>query len=188
MKINSFILYTGILLTFGLMSCQKNIVLAPEGTVPLRKDLPTEVFGGYITVQTTDPMLKYSGELIGVRNDSLFILNEQIIGIKIAEINYGRIFIYSPNNHLSGLLFLIPNLLLFGANCEDCSGKLPLILSFSALNLLGFSIANSTEMAKTNYIDWKGDWQEIVIYSRFPYEIPEDLDLAELQPRNNDLK
>lgn len=164
------------------MECKSNTAVAPQGILPNRSGLPYDAYGGYITIQTQQSA-GYSGELIGMRNDSLVILSNNLISLHKTEVQNGRIIIYDPNSYKKGLLLAIPNLLLLGL--VGNYGYPPLLISliFTGLNVGAMGIAKYKEELKYNYIDWSGDGDEVIKYARFPRGIPAELNLKLLSTR-----
>ena len=171
-----------IILAFCLMECKSNIAVSPEGMLSNRSGWPYDAYGGYITIQTHQSA-GYSGELIGIRKDSLVILSNNLIFIHKTEVLNGRIIIYAPNSYKKGWLFAIPNLLLLGLMGNYGISPLVISLIFTGLNVGAMGIAISTEELKYNYIDWSGDGDEVIKYARFPKGIPEELNLKLLSTR-----
>jgi hypothetical protein len=167
----------------GMFGCKINSVLSPSETVPSRSTLVYDAFGGYITVKTSDSV-RYAGELIGMRNDSLIVLGDSLSSISTKNISGARVVVYSPNKYGAGFLFAIPNLFLFGVSGDDIGGG-PAILALylTSFNVMGTSMAIGTENGKKNYYDLSDGWKEVIKYSRFPYEIPPTLKLSELKKK-----
>lgn len=166
----------------GLVGCKTNIVLAPSGTVPKRNALPYDAFGGYITIQTLDN-LNYSGELIGMRNDSLIVLAESLIYVNSKNISKARIIVFAPNKYGGGYLLAIPNIGLLGLMGEYGGATAVFAVFLTAIDAIGISIAMGTENKKVNYYDWSEGWNEVMKYSRFPYGIPQSINDSELRRR-----
>lgn len=184
MRINTLlfpILFTGLLF-FG---CRPpRVVLAPKGTVPKRSMLAQDVFGGYITVTTRDSV-KFSGELIGMRNDSLVILSQFIIKIQRKTVSAARIIVHMPNDYSGAGIALMgaSGAVMVHAGTYG-GGPLSLGLSGILFNGIGLASAQNTENLKINYFDWSEGWEKVMVYSRFPYGIPSTINLLELKGRN----
>ena len=166
----------------GLAGCKTNVVLAPAGTLPKRSAFTYDAYGGYITIQTTDNF-SCSGELIGLRNDSIIVLADSVFSIGSKKISKARIIVYSPNKYGAGFLLALPNLFMLGAGCDDCSSPAGLAVFLTAIDAIGISIAMGTENKKVNYYDWSEGWNVVRKYSRFPYGIPQNVNLSELKSR-----
>lgn len=171
------------LILAGLVGCNPNAVLAPKGTVPNRHALLYDAFGGYITIQTSDST-RYSGELIGMRNDSVILLGESVSRIYSKSISKARVIVHGPNHYGAGFLFMIPSLFLLGLDeGEYGEGPVAMALLFTAINAVGLSLAVGTETKKVNYYDWSEGPDGVMKYSRFPYGVPQHIRLSELQRR-----
>lgn len=166
----------------GLAGCKTNLVLSPDGTVPKRGALTYDAYGGYITIQTADNF-SYSGELIGLRNDSIIVVADSVISICSKKISKARIIVYSPNKYVAGFLLALPNLFMLGASCDDCGSPAGLAVVLTAIDAIGISMAMGTENKKVNYYDWSEGWNMVMKYSRFPYGIPQNVNLLELKSR-----
>jgi hypothetical protein len=172
------------LIGFILAACAPATVLAPKGTVPKRAQLEQDVFGGYITLKTTDS-ISYTGELIGVRNDSLVILAETAISIPRKNISTARVIIHNPNDYKGAAAGLsVPGFLNFTHVGEFGAAPAALVVSVILNNAIGLASAQATEIRKINYMDWEEGWEKVAIYSRFPMGIPTGIRLAELNGRD----
>ncbi|QYH39459.1 hypothetical protein GYM62_11940 [Algoriphagus sp. NBT04N3] len=171
-----------LLVGLVLSSCASNLVLAPDGNVPKRLDLPSDPYGGYITIIASGETI--SGELIGVRNDSLVVLySNQAISKPLDQVTYGQLIAHDPNSYLAGALIpMIPNALLLTIGGYGAS---PLVtaLVFSGINLGGMGIASATENRKINYFEWEKEKEQLLKYARFPGGIPEKVNLGSLTNR-----
>jgi hypothetical protein len=168
---------------FTLASCAPAAVLAPKGTVPKRAQLEQDVFGSYITLKTIDS-ISYTGELIGVRNDSIVILSESAIGIPRKNISTARVIIHNPNDYRGAAAGLsVPGVLNFAHVGEFGAAPAALAISVILNNAIGLAAAQSTENKKINYMDWEEGWEKLVLYSRFPMGIPISIHLVDLKGR-----
>ncbi|WP_296705732.1 hypothetical protein [Algoriphagus sp.] len=172
---------TAILLMV-LNSCTSNIILAPEGAVPKRTDLERDLYGGYITIIADGKTL--TGELIGVRNDSIVVLvDNQAFSKPLAQVTYGKIIAHAPNSYVAGgLLPMIPNAIMMTIGGY---GGTPILMGLflSAINAGGMTAAMATENQKFNYFEWEKEKEELLKYSRFPGGIPEKVELGSLMGR-----
>lgn len=175
-----------LLVLLGLTLCQcatPNYVLAPTGSVPVRNLLPQDVFGGYININTIDSTI-VSGELIGVRNDSLVILSDSVKTIHHRHVAKARIIIHHPNNYkVAGVTLMgLSGLVMLQAG-EFGEGPLALGISAILSNAIGLASAQGTENKKINYYNWSEGWNKVILYSRFPNGIPATINLSELRGR-----
>ncbi|WP_296618247.1 hypothetical protein [Marivirga sp.] len=172
---------TAILLMV-LNSCNSNLILAPDGAVPKRTDLDRDLYGGYITVIADGETL--TGELIGVRNDSIVVLvDNQAFSKPLAQVTYGKIIAHAPNSYVAGgLLPMIPNAIMMTIGGYG-GGPIVVGLLFSGINVGGMGAARATEDQKFNYFEWEKEKEELLKYSRFPAGIPEKVELGRLMGR-----
>jgi hypothetical protein len=172
---------TAILLMV-LNSCTSNFILAPEGAVPKRTDLDRDLYGGYITVIADGETL--TGELIGVRNDSIVVVvDNQAFSKPLAQVTYGKLIAHAPNSYVAGgLLPMIPNAIMMTIGGYG-GGPILMGLFFSAINAGGMVAAGATENQKFNYFEWDKEKEELLKYSRFPGGIPEKVELRRLKGR-----
>lgn len=181
MKTNTLIILTVLTLFFGCKPAR--VVQAPAGTVPRRSQLPQDVYGGYITVTTRDSM-NFSGELIGMRNDSLVVLADTVIKMPREAVLSARVIVHLPNDYRTGgyILMGLSSLVMFQAGGY---GEGPIAMGISGIlyNGIGLASAQNTENLKINYYDWAEGWENVILYSRFPKGIPVTLNLSELTGR-----
>lgn len=156
--------------------------MAPQGTVPKRSQLDRDGFGGYITLMADG--YYHTGELIGVRNDTIVVLGDKSISkITLDQITYGQIIVHSPNNYVAaGVLPMIPNVVLMTIGGYG-GGPAAFGILLSAINAGGLAAASGTENLKFNYFDWSTAKTEVLKYSRFPGGIPAQVSLDNLNPR-----
>jgi hypothetical protein len=165
-----------------LSACKSNLIMAPQGTVPKRSQLDRDGFGGYITLMADG--YYHTGELIGVRNDTIVVLGDKSLSkISMEQITYGQVIVHSPNSYVAaGVLPMIPNIALFTISGYGGSPA-GLGILLSAINAGGLAAASGTENLKYNYFDWSTAKAEVLKYSRFPGGIPAQVRLDDLQPR-----
>jgi hypothetical protein len=155
---------------------------APKNAVPNRDRLPEDVYGGYITLTSRDSVI-LTGELIGMRNDSLFILSEKMTSVHRNNVVKARVIVHLPNNYKGTGIALTGASGLVIIQAAEYEGALGLGLGSMLLNGIGLVSAQETENMKINYYDWSEGWEKVIIYSRFPNGIPETLKLSELTAR-----
>jgi hypothetical protein len=170
------------ILLMVLNSCTSNLILAPEGAVPKRTYLDRDLYGGYITVIADGETL--TGELIGVRNDSIVVVvDNQAFSKPLAQVTYGKLIAHAPNSYVAGgLLPMIPNAIMMTIGGYG-GGPILMGLFFSAINAGGMVAAGATENQKFNYFEWDKEKEELLKYSRFPGGIPEKVELGRLKGR-----
>ncbi len=187
MKSRSAIFSLLLLLFMGMLfGCgSPKYVVTPEGTVPKRNQLEEDVFGGYIMVKTKDS-LDISGELIGMRNDSVFIFSDSISVVHRERISKARVIVHMPNNYKGAGLALMGLSSLVIVHSGSQFGTLPAAVAIGGIlyNGIGLASAVGTEEKKINYYDWSEGWEKVIRYSRFPYGIPSTIELSELKVRS----
>lgn len=160
-----------------LISCIS--VKAPQGSVPSRKDLHRDAFGGYITLAMSDMDTTWfvSGELIAVGTDSIVVNPAGFATLfPISAIDSARIIFFNTNadefSAWSGLLIL---------GTLSNGGYALITLPLATVT----GIVTSTQEAKRiNYLDYpEKNWNEIRKYARFPQGLPPGIRLDELAPR-----
>ncbi len=163
-------------------------IAAPEGTVPKRNQLVEDVFGGYITAETKDSV-EVSGELIGMRNDSIFVLSDSLQVIPRELVSRARVIVHMPNNYrgAGGVLIVMGSLVAVQAGGFG-GAPVGLAAATGLLNGIGVASAVGTEEMKINYFDWSEGWEKVIVYSRFPDGIPPTIKLSELRARPIKLK
>lgn len=183
MKNRSFFttLFLWLILCYGCSP--PNYVLAPKSSLPVRDRLPQDVFGSYITVTASDSS-HFSGELIGMRNDSLFILSDSLVTIHRNLVSNARIIVHLPNNYKTGgfVLMGLSGLVMIQGG-EYGGGPIGLGVASILINGIGLTSAQETENKKINYYDWSEGWEKVTIYSRFPHGVPSTINSAELKAR-----
>jgi len=177
-----FIFIFSLALLYGCNSQSR--MMAPTASLPVRDQLPEDVYGGYITITRRDSAV-LSGELIGMRSDSLYVLSDTMKSIHRDQIASARVIVHLPNNYRKvGFPVIGASGLVILQAAEYAEGPLMLGLGSMALNGLALYSAQATEDLKVNYYDWSEGWQKVMAYSRFPYNIPDTIRLSELEPRH----
>ena len=67
---------------------------APSGWLADPEDLPGDPFGGWITVEAADG--RFSGELIAVTDDTLFVADSCLRAVPVSLIHTARLAAYNP--------------------------------------------------------------------------------------------
>lgn len=178
---NNILIPLLLLFLFGCSASQLQV--APEGMIPKRKDLPKDVYGGYVSL-TTQSQESINGEFLGIYQDSLAIWTNGIKLVHPDQINQAKIYIFDFNKYL-GIYFLtiIPSLALLVHVPEYGGGPLVVAAVFSGINFIGLGAADLTERKKINYFDWNNERLEFLKYARFPNGVPSDISLNTLQGR-----
>lgn len=170
-----------ILLMQSVLSCAPALPIAPSGYVPSREVLVQDPYGSYFSFYTAEK--NYEGELLGMRNDSVFVLGKTMARVFSGDIKDGQLIIYSPSKFLFGLIMMIPNASLLIHVGSYGSAPAALALSLSLVDFIGMLPAKAMEREITNYRKWRDGWSAVMRYSRFPGGIPADLNVAQLSRR-----
>ena len=170
-----------------MMSCKT--ITAPKKSVPNRKGIHTDAFGGWLTVTTSSG--KIAGELIAATSDSLYIMTRipegrrttpkltdptKVVAAAKTDISTARLVIFNTNssNYDTWTAIGVVSTLSHGA-----------VLLISAPLWLGVgTITSGIEASRPNYLDYPAkSWKEIETYSRFPQGIPEGINVRALKGR-----
>ena len=162
--------------------CTFKTVPVLKGTVPMRSQVLYDAFGGQITIETNDKVM-YTGELIGIRNDSVVVLGQNLTLVEVDNIAKATVVTYEPHNLRPGFILMIPSLLLFVHTSDYGEGALILGSILAGITAATVGAAVATEGNSKNYRELAEGWDEIIKYSRFPAGIPRGIALATLEAR-----
>lgn len=157
--------------------CGCSTVKAPHGSVPKRKAIVTDAFGGWISASLKTTRNSIQGEFIAISSDSVFIMSDnKVQPLPKADIASARIILFNNvSDNYSGWTFL--NSLATISNGYFLIFTLPINL------ITGISTANA-EAKRINYYDYPAlTWDELSKFARFPQGIPEQVDTKEIKPR-----
>lgn len=160
-----------------IVLCGCSTVKAPQGSVPRRKAIVTDAFGGWISVSSKTIQSTIQGELIAISSDSVLIMSESKVQVlsKVDIDNARIIFFNNESGAYSGWTFL--NSLATISNGYFLVFTLPINL------ITGISTA-SGEAKRINYYDYPAlTWEELNKYARFPQGLPDQVDTKEIKPR-----
>ncbi|MBS1978909.1 MAG: hypothetical protein JST46_16165 [Bacteroidetes bacterium] len=181
MKTSQFRFQLSILLTLFLLGCAPALPIAPSGYVPSRNNLLRDPYGAYFSFWTEEK--SFEGELLGMRNDSVFVLGRTLARVYSGDIKDGQLIIYSPNKLSGGLVMMLPNAALLVHVGSYGSAPAALALSLSVIDFIGTLPAMALEKEITNYRKWGDGWTAVMRYSRFPGGIPNDMQVTQLTRR-----
>lgn len=175
--LNSKIILCGLVLPVLLLGCTS--VKAPVGSVPKRKQLQVDAYGGWLTLSLADSTSKsISGELIAVSSDSVYILtNTSTISCSIKEILSARlIFFNNQSDAFSGWTL--------GGSLLTISNGVYSVFSLPLMLIAGIS-TSAGEAKRVNYIDYPDKpWSDLTKFARFPQGLSDNIDLTTLRPRS----
>jgi hypothetical protein len=160
-----------------MVLCGCSAVKAPQGSVPRRKDIVTDAFGGWISASLKTTRNSIQGEFIAISLDSVFIMSDNKVQIlPKADIDNARIILFnSESGAYSGWTFL--------SSLATISNGHFLVFTLPINLITGISTA-SGEAKRINYYDYPAlTWDELNKYARFPQGIPEQVDTKEIKPR-----
>ncbi|WP_373494060.1 hypothetical protein [Aquiflexum sp.] len=159
------------LMAFGLLSC--SAAKAPKGTVPTLDKISETANGGWVTFQSEGKDI--SGELIGFKEDSIFVLTDKkLLSLSQNNVHFARLIFYNTKAENYGgwaglnSLFTIAN------------GWF-LIFTFP-INLIVGSSVTVGESNRINFIDFpEHPWTEFHKFARFPQGLLDTIDRNELE-------
>jgi hypothetical protein len=181
MKSQIFFFFIKCVLVLCFIGCTSSKHLsAPKDSVPKRVKLDQSTSGGYVTVFSHSEV-KYEGELVGVRNDSMVILGAGIRSIALEDIKNGTLVIFVPQDYIKTYLYMsLPTALLLVHVPMYGIALIPIILGL-AVNYVGAAPALAIEAEIQNFVVWEEDPTQFLYFARFPGGIPAGLNLKDLE-------
>lgn len=160
-----------------IVLCGCSTVKAPQGSVPRRKAIVTDAFGGWINVSLKTTQSSIQGEFIAVSSDSLFIMSDYKVQIlPKADIDNARVVFFNTESGIYGAWTFLNSL-------ATISNGYFLVFTLP-INLITGISTTSGEAKRINYYDYPTlSWDELNKYARFPQGIPEQVDTKEIKPR-----
>jgi hypothetical protein len=151
-------------------------VRAPGESVPKRKALVTDAFGGWIIINPGYPEARM-GEFISHNNESVFIMtNVGLEEIEKSQIDSARLIMYNTQSLEYSVWTTLGSLSTL-SNGFYLSFTLPLWL------LTGIPVSTG-EVRRQNYIDYPAaGWAEMGKFARFPQGMPAGINPLSLWPR-----
>jgi hypothetical protein len=162
---------------YVIVLCGCSIVKAPQGSVPRRKAIVTDAFGGWISVSSKTTQSTIQGELIAISSDSVLIMSESKVQVlSKVDIDNARIIFF---NNESGAYTWWTILNSFAA----ISNGYYFVFTFP-ISLITGILTVSGEAERINYYDYPAlTWEELNKYARFPQGLPDQVDTKEIKPR-----
>ena|SRR5258708_2532525 len=172
---NEFVIFGFVFML--LSGCSKSIT-APHGSVPNRKSLSTDAFGGWINLTLKSSQKSFQGELIAINTDSIYVMtNGKVQREEISDVNSARLILYKTSSEEYALWTSLMSL-------GTISNGYFLVFTLPLTLIAGISTTNS-ESQRINYIDYpQNSWEELMKYARFPQGLPQGLDVGDLKPRS----
>ncbi len=138
---------------------------APTGWLNDPEDIPKDVFGAWVDITARSQQL--SGELIAVGPDSVFIADEHLHAIAVADVLDARVTLYDSGTSLAwgtlgGTVLALSNGLLF--------------LASGPMWIVGGSIAAVARSYNPIYDARNKDLNTLAKFARFPQGLPSTVD------------
>ncbi|MBN1387216.1 MAG: hypothetical protein JW965_02145 [Bacteroidales bacterium] len=168
-------LIISILLIVMLNCC--STIKAPIGSVPNRKALTTDAYGGWLEMTINSSNDSITGEFIAANEDSIYIMqNGEIQIYAISNISFARVIIFN-NARGAYLIWTVAGSLLTISNGGFFIFTLPTVLVSGILTTVA-------ESKRVNYLDYPSNgFKELSKYARFPQGMPEGIKASDLNPR-----
>ncbi len=166
-----------------LMSCSTTWV--KSNYVPRRSKFEFDAYGSYITVTIAQGKV-IAGELIGIRDDSVVVLNEMVFKIPIKGIVQAQLITHNPNDYAWGYASIV--LTIANGGFMIFTGPLWLFSTAAAVTAetkKRFKTYPATlpKGSKGQLMSPEEAWSEMMKFSRFPMGIPRQVDLSSLTKR-----
>ncbi|WP_373520604.1 hypothetical protein [Aquiflexum sp.] len=160
------------LMAFGLLACG-SAVKAPKGTIPTLDKISESANGGWLTFY--DGSQEISGELIGFKEDSLFVLsNQKLLSFHQNNIQNARMVLYNTKADNYAIWT--------GVNSLFSLTNGMLLIFTLPINLIVGGAVTSGEYQRLNYMDFPAySWTEFQKFSRFPQGLLDSIDRKELE-------
>jgi hypothetical protein len=151
-------------------------VRAPGESVPKRKALETDAFGGWIIINPGSPEV-LMGELISHTDESVFIMtNVRLEEIAKSQIDSARLIMYNTQALEYSLWTTLGSL-------STLSNGYFLAFTFPMWLVTGIPVSTG-EVRRQNYLDYpETGWSEIAKFARFPQGMPAGINPLSLWPR-----
>ncbi len=161
-----------------ILLCACKTVNAPRGTLPMRKEIAMDAYGGWIELALTSDPKPVQGELIVVSTDSVYVMETNYVnGYAKGDISSARvIFFNTAVKDYTTWAVLWPFVTI--SNGGFLFITLPLTL------IAGINTSHA-EATRVNYIDYpENGFEEFKKYARFPQGKIEAINLEALEPRD----
>ncbi|MBL7849129.1 MAG: hypothetical protein JNL40_16800 [Cyclobacteriaceae bacterium] len=166
-----------------LMSCSSTWV--KSNYVPKRSNFEFDAYGSYIKVTLTEGKV-IAGELIGIRDDSVVVLNEMAFTIPIKGVVQAQLITHNPNDYAWGYASIL--LTIANGGFAIFTGPLWLFSTAAAVTTetqkrFRTYPAIQPKGSKSQLMSPEEAWNEMMKFSRFPMGIPRQVELSSLTKR-----
>ncbi len=171
--ISGVLIFTVLVLPWGCAGSR-----APRGWLSIPSKAQSEAYGGWITVYSNSEKNKIiaDGELIAVEADSLFVLQgAELVSLAWSDVSKAQLTAYDSKK---GGLALWTTL----GSLSTASHGLALGLSLPLWIIIGTTTTTSQSHAP-NYTYPQRSWQDLVMFSRFPQGLPDEIDRSNILPK-----
>ena len=150
-------------------------ISAPSGTVPSRKGLATDPYGGWLTATINDTPAQVQGEFIALNKDSVFVLSgDSLKIIPVSKFNTARIILFNTEANKYSIWTVVLSVATI-ANGAFATITFPVSLA------MGLTTVHD-EARREHFFDFpQRPWSELSKYARFPQGLPEELDRGTLK-------
>ena len=164
------------ILLIAILNCCSTIK-APIGSVPNRKAITTDAYGGWLEMRLNSSNDTVAGEFIAANEDSIYIMQSgEVQRYAIPNISFARVIIFN-NSSGAYVVWTVAGSLLTISNGRFLIFSLPTVLVSGILT----SVA---EAKRINYLDYPSNsFKELSKYARFPQGMPEGIKTSDLNPR-----
>lgn len=165
------------LIGIGLFMSHCQSVNAPKGSVPHRKGIATNAFGGWVSLSFWDSTRQIvEGEFIAVDNDTVYVLvGDKLDASKAADIRVARIILFNNDAAGYGVWTILTSLGTI-SNGGFMIFTLPMTLVTGILTTVA-------ESKRVNFFEYpEHDWGALSKYARFPQGIPPGVNVDDLKP------
>ena len=168
-------LIISILLIVMLNCC--STIKAPIGSVPNRKALRTDCYGGWLDLRLNSSNDTVTGEFIAANEDSIYIMQSgKVQTYAISNISSARVITFN-NSRGAYVVWTVAGSLLTISNGGFLVFTLPPVLISGILTTVA-------EAKRINYLDYPSNsFKELSKYARFPQGMPEGIKTSDLKQR-----
>lgn len=138
--------------------------------------LQTNTYGGWIIIESRDDRW-FTGELIAVSTDSIFIASERLLSIAKSDVTSARLIAYKSNSGMMGTLVLLGTL-------STYFNGIFIVYTFP-MWIIGGSIILIRRLCEP-IIDYpKHKWDSFAKFARYPQGLPIDIDRSQIRIKRN---
>ncbi len=163
-----------LLLSLFALGCA--VTTVPRGYLAGASDLPADVYGGWIELTCSSvgkPAVRVSGELIAVGGDSVYVVNDSLRAIALADVTSGRLAAYGSDAIGLGVLVFVGTL-------STISNGAWLVFTMP-MWIIGGSAAVSVRTHEP-LVDYPHrGWSSVAPFARYPQGLPPGLDRSRIK-------